>query len=225
MNICDNIKKIIQLNTKQAVALRKEKELKPDGSFVSKGDLLIQEKVEEYTEGLGDEYFLISEEKDNSGFSFDQYTYAIIIDPVDGTENFVSGLKEWGVGVSVYQAGKHLESLIALPELDLYIQSGDTFPKYESRIYGISSSLTREQLQSLEQGYEYRIIGCAMYNMYNVITGSYALFQNPKGAYIWDLLPGLNLALENNCKVTVEGKPYGGEFLSPDRTYRFRVEH
>jgi fructose-1,6-bisphosphatase/inositol monophosphatase family enzyme len=107
--------------------------------------------------------------------------------------------------------------MIALPELDIYLKTGDTVPNYESRIYGISSSLLKEDLLNLEEGFEYRIMGCSMYNMYNVISGSYAIFQNPKGAHSWDILPGLNLAVENRI--------YNGEFLQPNKKYRFRVEH
>ncbi len=225
MFICENIKKIIKTNLYNVISLRDKKQVKSDGSYVSEGDLLMEEKIMEFVSSLGTGYYLISEEKDNSDFTFDKWDTAIVVDPIDGTENFVSGLKEWGVGVSVYQYGIHVESLIALPELDIYLKSGDTFPSYNSRIYGISSSLSKKDIEDLEVGYEYRIIGCSMYNMYNVITGSYTVFQNPKGVSVWDILPGFNLALENNCNVIVEGKKYNGEFLPPDRKYRFRIEH
>jgi fructose-1,6-bisphosphatase/inositol monophosphatase family enzyme len=224
MFICENIKDIIKSNLENVISLRDKKQMKPDGSYVSEGDLLMERKIMEYVSSLGSDYYLISEEKDNSDFNFDDWETAIIVDPIDGTENFVSGLKEWGVGVSVYRLGLHLESLIALPELDIYKKSGDTFQKYDSRIYGISSSLTKKDIEDLEEGYEYRIIGCSMYNMYNAITGSYAVFQNPKGVSSWDILPGLNLALENNCKTFVEGKEYNGEFLPPNRKYRIKIE-
>src|SRR5690606_37124528 len=139
--------------------------------------------------------------------------YIVVIDPIDGTENFVSGLKEWGVGVSVYRNGLHYESLIALPELDEYILSGTFFSRYTSRIAGLSSSLTKQQLYERKEGYEYRIIDCCMYNMLQVVTGTYATFENPKGAHSWDILPGLNLALENNLEVLVENEKYDGRFL------------
>lgn len=225
MFICENIKEIIQTNLNKVISLRDKKKLKPDGSYVSEGDLWMEQKIKDYVLSLGADYYLISEEKDNSDFTFDKWKNVVVVDPIDGTENFVSGLKEWGVGVSVYRSGKHSESMIALPELNLYLKSGDRFPNFESRIYGISSSLSKKDIQGLEEGFEYRIIGCSMYNMYNVITGSYAVFQNPKGVSAWDILPGFNLALENNCKVIVEDKKYNGEFLPPNKKYHFRIEH
>ena len=225
MTICNKLEELIRAKLAHVLKLRGTKKSKPDGSYVSEGDLLMEKVVFDYITSLGDEYYLISEEKDNSDFSFDQYRFAVTIDPIDGTENFVSGLKEWGVGISIYEKGRHVESMIALPELNIYLKTGDDFPKYESRIYGLSSSLSKEDLIQLDEGYEYRIIGCCMYNMYNVLTGSYAVFENPNGVWSWDILPGLNLALENNCKVTLENQKYNGEFLYPNKRYRFKIEN
>jgi len=225
MHICSDIIKIIENNLEEILSLRNIKQLKKDNSFVSKGDLLCEKLVRDYLKTLPEKIYLISEEKNNEDFNFRTYSKVVVIDPIDGTENFVSGLKEWGIGISVYENEKHIESMIGLPELGLYIQTGDKLPKFESRIYGISSSLSKEDLLNLEEGFEYRIIGCSMYNMYNVITGSFALFQNPKGANSWDILPGLNLALENGCQIEVENKKYNGEFLYPNKKYRFKVKH
>ena len=61
-----------------------------------------------------------------------------------------------------------------------------------------------------------------MYNMLNVIKGSFKTFQNNNGANSWDILPGLNIALENNLSVFVEGKEYNGEFLQPNKKYRLK---
>lgn len=225
MNICTDIKEIIKLNLSKILKLRDTKVLKEDNSYVSKGDLLCEKLVRDYLLGLPEEIYLLSEEKDNSNFNFKDFPKVVVIDPIDGTENFVSGLKEWGIGVSFYENEKHIESMIGLPELDLYLITGDKFPNFESRIYGISSSLLKKDLLNLEEGFEYRIIGCSMYNMYNVVTGSFAVFQNLKGANSWDILPGLNLALENNCIIEVENKKYNGEFLYPNKKYRFKVKH
>ena len=82
-----------------------------------------------------------------------------------------------------------------------------------------------DDLARMEPSPEYRIMGCSMYNMYNVIRGAYALFENFKGANCWDILPGLNLALEHGCEVEVNGETYHGEFLPPTARYRFKVRH
>lgn len=71
---------------------------------------------------------------------------------------------------------------------------------------------------------EYRIFGCAVYNIYNVIRGSFKRFINPKGAYVWDILPGTMLAFEQGCRVLVDDAPYNGTYLDPSRKYRITIE-
>lgn len=61
--------------------------------------------------------------------------------------------------------------------------------------------------------------------MLQVSKGAYATFENPKGASCWDILPGLNLALENNLDVIVDNEKYNGEFLQPTKKYRFRIKN
>lgn len=223
-SICTEIKEIIQQHLPEILSLRNEKIKKEDDSYVSKGDLLCEKLVKDFIKTSCPEYALISEESPEGNLKAFQAKKVIILDPIDGTENFVSGLKEWGVAVCVYEDGKHQESMLALPELGTYIKTGEKFPKYQSRIAGISSSLTKEDILNLKEGFEYRIIGCCVYNMYNVITGSFYSFENPKGAKVWDILPGLNLALENKLKVIVNNQPYDGALLRPDKKHIFRIE-
>ena len=115
--------------------------------------------------------------------------------------------------------------MLLLPELDCVLKTGDKVEKFESRIAGISSSLTKMEILNLEPGFEYRIIGCCVYNMYNVIIGAYNTFENPKGAKVWDIIPGLNLALENGLTVTVNNKKYNGELLEPTKKYCFTIKN
>lgn len=223
-SICDRIISVVKANLNQILLLRDEKVLKQDNSYVSQGDLLCETLVKDLIALEFPEYALISEESPIGNIAAYEAEKVIILDPIDGTENFVAGLMEWGVAICVYEFGKHKESMLALPELNLYMKSGDRFSKCKSRIAGISSSLTKEDILNLKEGFEYRIIGCCVYNMYNVIRGSYHSFENPKGAKVWDILPGLNLALENNLKVSVNNTVYHGELLRPDQKYIFRIE-
>ena len=62
-----------------------------------------------------------------------------------------------------------------------------------SRITGFSSSMHPQITASLNEGGENRILGCAVYNLFNVARGAFARFVNPKGARVWDLLAGLML--------------------------------
>lgn len=225
MDVCRSIYAHIQQHLNEILALRYTGTLKPDNSFVSKGDLLCEKLIFDWLKDNLSDYILISEESYQDTSRKDEVEYVITIDPIDGTENFVSGLKEWGIGVSIYRYGQHYQSMIALPELGICLCSGDKMDRIpRSRICGLSSYMTPEDFAALGRDFEFRIMGCCMYNMYNVIHGSYAQFQHLKGCYSWDLLPGVNLALENGLSVTIDGKLYQGEFLEPGVKYRFVVK-
>jgi fructose-1,6-bisphosphatase/inositol monophosphatase family enzyme len=197
--------------THEVMSLRAERTMKDDLSFVTKGDLMLNQCIERIVHQEESTIIIVSEEMVNEILS-DASGYIVVVDPIDGTENFTSGLPEWGVSVSCFRNGKHIGSLLGCPEMNLWMKTGDTVPRLD-------------ELIKATQGHEYRILGCCVYNMINVIRGSFLSFENPKGAHSWDILGGLNLALEHNLKVTVNDKPYSGEYLPAGQKYRFRVEH
>lgn len=226
MKILKNIRPIIEAELATVISKRGQKSMKPDNSYVSEGDLHMDKLVADFVKANYESVQLVSEESSRiEEIDLLASEFVISVDPIDGTENFVSGLKEWGIGISVYRNGEHYESMLALPELNEYIFTGEKIERFESRIHGLSSSLTKEELVKIEEGFEYRIIGCCMYNMLQAVKGSYKRFFNPKGAHSWDILPGLNLALEYNLQIEVENKKYNGEFLQPTKKYRFSVRN
>lgn len=218
MSFCSAAYDLVSDNLSSILSLRSSFTKKSDDSFVSEGDLLIQELLMSLASTMLPDFAIISEELDN--FSDTNYNNVIVIDPIDGTENFVSGLKEWGVGISVYQDGCHRESIIMLPELGEKLCSGEKINRHRSRIVGLSSSLTAGDLHAVDVGgREIRIIGCAMYNLLSAIKGSFYYFVNVKGVNCWDLLPGINLALEHDVPVYIDGELYDGRLLTPTKKY------
>ncbi|MDB4790215.1 hypothetical protein OAG64_01060 [Akkermansiaceae bacterium] len=213
----------MQGNLERVLNLRDHRIQKADESFVTKGDLLVQDVVYDFLAKEHPQYRLVSEEMDNSSYDTERDGNFAVLDPVDGTENFTSGLPEWGVGVSVFTEWRHDYSMILLPELGRSLMTGERVRMFESRIHGVSSSLKLDDLSFVESGFEYRMMGCSMYNLYNVVRGSYAMFENVKGVNCWDILPGLNLALEHGLEVEVNGNKYNGEFLPPIEKYRIKV--
>lgn len=215
----------IKRELKDILRLRSFYSKKDDDSFVSEGDLKVQDIVFELCRKHLPGHVLISEELAPLGdIEWNPKGSYIVLDPIDGTENFVSGLKEWGIGISIYTEGKHQESCIFLPELnDLHI-TGMPITHHRSRIHGLSSSLTKQDLMQLEEGFEYRIIGCSMYNMLAAVRGAYDSFENVKGVNCWDILPGLNLALEHSCETLVNGEPYQGQLLFPTQKYKIKIK-
>jgi myo-inositol-1(or 4)-monophosphatase len=220
--LLEEVAYLITGNLASILETRYEFKLKHDGTPVTQSDLLIEQRVRRLVEAkLSNVSFIGEESFDFVSRSTDGYR--VVLDPIDGTENFCSGLKEWGVSFGIWKDAAHLGSLLLLPEMGLRLMTGDHVIPVNSRLIGLSSSMSAEVLNILQEPGEYRIYGCAVYNIYNVIHGYYQKFINPKGAYVWDLLPGIMLALEQGCNVLIEGKPYLGEWLDPTRKYRIEI--
>ena len=214
--------------------LREQVEVKEDGALVTESDIYINQLLcEEYRVACKiidkDKNFnIISEEvlHDDSVDYNDGYT--LIIDPIDGTENFFSGMAEWGICICIYKDGMHHYSAIILPELNKMIDSTLKIKrKMNSRVVGLSSSLKAEDLVKVMEertdDEEYRIIGCAAYNLYSFITGAYKRFENVKGVNTWDVSAGLNIMLANGIIPIVNDEVYLGELLLPVTKYKLNL--
>ena len=142
MDICTDIYNLLQDNLQKILSLRSSGRLKEDDTFVSDGDFLCQQLIFEYLASHLENYVVFSEESTNSLDSIKDKEFVVTVDPIDGTENFISGLKEWGVGVSIYRKGEHYQSMIALPELGVLIRSGDSIER-------IKGSTTKQKTYSI----------------------------------------------------------------------------
>ena len=224
-DFCRPLYEVITNHLPEILAKKNTGRLKSDGTFVSEGDIFCQDLVIRYFKENHGNCLLISEELPLPENGFKESQYIIVVDPIDGTENFVSGLKEWGISVSVYNNGTHYQSMIALPEMGICLCSGDKiYAGYRSRICGLSSYLNALSFQSLPAGYEFRIMGCCVYNIYNVIMGSYSRFIHQSGAFSWDVLAGFNLAIEHGVRVYIdELGEYTGQMLEHGRRYHFTL--
>ncbi|WP_294639494.1 inositol monophosphatase family protein [uncultured Aquabacterium sp.] len=222
--LLESVERLISDNMAEVQAGRYNITYKSDGSPVTSSDQFLERLVRAHIEQhLPDLVFVGEESYDFQSPSQDGYV--ALLDPIDGTENFCSGLKEWGVSLSIWRKGRHLGSMLMMPELNERLITGDDVPPVYSRITGLSSSFNEGIVDALRNAVEYRVTGCAVYNLLNVIRGSFARFINPKGAYAWDLLPGLMLALEHNCLVRVNDEVFNGQFLDPSQRYRVDIQH
>lgn len=216
--VCD----LIMNNLTKIEETRYDITLKLDDTPVTKSDIFIEDLIHNYVrKNLSNAVFIGEESFDNDSVITDGYV--ILLDPIDGTENFCSGMKEWGVSFGLWKGNTFLGSFLLMPELNLKLITGDKVEPIQSRITGLSSSITDAVRHSMREPGEYRIMGCAVYNLYNVIRGSYCRFINPEGAYSWDLLPGIMLALEHGCRVNLDGEVYTGGFLNPNNRYKIDI--
>lgn len=215
---------LVMANLPEILARRRDVTWKPDGSPVTAADVLVERLVRRFLEGRIPALTFVGEESFDPAQAVAGGAVALL-DPIDGTENFCSGLKEWGTSFGLWRDGQHVGSLLLMPELGERLMTGDRIEKHRSRIVGFSSSFCEPIAEQMRAARESRMMGCAVYNLFNVARGAYARFSNPKGAYAWDLLPGLMICLEQGCDVSVDGKPFDGRFLAPHRRYRVDIQH
>ena len=224
IQIIENCENLVYESLSQVLTQRYEITYKHDGSPVTTADVLLENIIKNYLVSqianlnfIGEESFDFTWEK-NTG-------YLAILDPIDGTENFCSGLKEWGVSLCLWYGQEHLASMLLMPELRECIKTGDQIKPIYSRITGFSSSYNELIGEGIKESIEYRVTGCAVYNLFNVIRGSFARFINPKGAYVWDLLPGIMLASEHGCQILLNDEPYQGQLLDSTQKNRVDIRH
>lgn len=217
---------IVYAELPQLLVRRFDVRWKPDGSPVTAADVYLEERISSFLCARIDGLEVIGEESwTYNGIESDETTWRAVLDPIDGTENFCSGLKEWGVSLSIWRGEAHAGSLLMMPELNEVMFTSEISLVPRSRIVGFSSSYHPDIGEGLIGVSEGRIVGCAVYNLFNVIRGSFARFVNPKGARAWDLLAGVTLAREAGCDVIVDGRVYDGQFLRPDQRYRVDIQH
>lgn len=224
-NILTGVKKLITENLSKIQEGRYQITYKEDGSPVTLADKWLENTIHNFLEKKYPGLQFVGEESFDAHQWQKQPGILAMLDPIDGTENFCSGLKEWGVSLGLWSDGVHLGSMLLLPELGESLMTGDKLKKLHSRITGFSSSYAPAIASGIKEATEYRVTGCAVYNLYNVIRGAFTRFVNPKGAYAWDLLPGIMLALEHGCEVILDDQPYNGQLLDPTRKYRVDIRH
>lgn len=224
IELLNEVRRCVTESVPRLLSLRYDIVWKPDGSPVTAADVWLEGEVRDLLTSFLPDLVFIGEESWSEGSSLDGQWLAVL-DPIDGTENFCSGLKEWGTSLSIWHGSTHAASMLLLPELGESMVSGDIQVVPRSRIVGFSSSYNEEIGQGIAQNSEARITGCAVYNLFNVVRGSFARFVNPRGAYAWDLMAGVALAYEAECEVLVNGKVYSGGFLEPNQRYRVDIRH
>jgi myo-inositol-1(or 4)-monophosphatase len=199
--------------------LRNTVSRKHDLTPVTNADYLLDQRIAETLKLNFPNIQIVSEEKPLPEESLEQ-GWVAIVDPLDGTENFVSGLPIWGVAVSLWHDSNHFASVLSFPELGLSLASGDQPSKANSAVSGFSSSTSASVISNHVSGSgEFRVLGSAAFNLFCVATGRLKSFHNPIGAHAWDLVAGVNLALEQGCEVLIDGKVYEGQFLAPTKKY------
>ena len=87
---------------------------KDDGSPVTDADIYLENAIETVLRSRIGEIEFIGEETWKEGIAAN-VEWRAVLDPIDGTENFCSGLKEWGTSLSIWRHQEHAGSLLMMP--------------------------------------------------------------------------------------------------------------
>lgn len=102
--LLEDARDLIQRTLPRTLSLRREVTWKPDGSPVTKADLLHEEVLGHFLRSRRPGLSLVAEESYVSGMDLSS-DWVAVLDPIDGTENFCSGLKS---GASHSQSGRRV---------------------------------------------------------------------------------------------------------------------
>ncbi len=204
--------------------------IKSDGSPVGELDLAIESFIQLQMPSLLPGFQFIGEE---SSLPVEWSGNYLVVDPVDGTENYVSGIPIWGTGIALFVKNQLSASWVSFPEIKMgyasraldgfLVEDSGPFrgPLMESRVVAYSSNSNWE-IAANDFPQEFRVFGCSLFNLSLAATSSLTFKSSSKGVRLWDIVPAALLALESGKKVRINGEEYLGKFLNPD--LRFVVE-
>jgi myo-inositol-1(or 4)-monophosphatase len=223
MKHLDGLPKLIASHLPDIVALQGTSRPKVDGTIVSGADLVLDAVIRDYLHAQVRDPWILSEERPGTD-DYPAHGWLAIVDPLDGSENFVSGLPMWGVSVSLWHDQKHIESALLLPALGASLLSGVVSPLHRSRVVEISSGIALPDLRAQMEGVpQYRVTGSAVFSLYHACIGSYARVRI-SNAFVWDFLGAAQLGIERGCRVVIDDVEYDGGLPDPSRHYAVEIE-
>jgi len=179
--------------------------LKSDGSFVTEADMAVEAFLKERLAAEFPDYdFLGEEQRDGTSPDPDSDHPVWVVDPIDGTDAYRTGLPHFCVSVGLFEKGRYVLGVVYLPQLDeMYAVDEGQKPTFndeeicvtpETKLDGnsflISSSNFHRKYSTTFPG-KIRSLGSSAYHMCLVARGSAvgAIFT----AYIWDIAAGVAL--------------------------------
>ena len=182
--------------------------IKDDNSKVTQYDLFLENELLSFFKKKGFDN-IISEETNNELLHYKSY---LTIDPIDGTKNFIDGIKKFVIMISYIENNSSIFSIIYNPSNDIFYHSykNKIFKNFNilnnfaySELIGYLSNNARLYYKDLISCYKEiprsRSIG---YDIIEIIEGERSLISFYK-CKIWDLFPALSFLLNLNFKSNV----------------------
>ncbi len=201
-------------------------EHKDDGSPVTRADLASERVILEGLATLSPRFPIVSEENDRERLDAAAVSTYWLVDPLDGTKEFIKGLPEYTVNIALIHECAPVLGVIHVPPIDrLYAAAqGMGARRYEGGHETLlhprrvarpeSAVVSRSHLSSETQGFLTRLgiktclpSGSSL-KMCAVAEGSADVYPRLGPTRLWDTAAGAAIAREAGCAVVdLEGRP------------------
>ncbi len=194
---------------------RQQAEVKDDGTLVTDADVEADERIASAIRERFPEHEVVSEEL---GTTFHGGTWCWVVDPIDGTTNFVRGNPNWTVSMGLAYEGQPVLGLMDAPALAtryravasrgavsgtsnfaeedrLAVSDVDWNERgqVENALVGLSSPVGRSHVLDLPP--KPRVLGCESLHLASVAGGALVASIHA-GVHVWDVAAGILLVLE-----------------------------
>ncbi len=196
--------------------------------LVSEVDIAVEEKLISYIRSLPGEQTILGEEGSNEGVDVDA-DHLWVVDPIDGTSNFIKQADDYGILVAYFQKGEPMLSYIYEVETntlvsaqkdvgvfinDEKISAPENLKLNEAMISINPRKMNRTELMDTvaNQAFDLRFLGSSASDALRVTVGKYGAFLSPESEP-WDRAPyvliadelGLHMSQFSGAKTTLVG--------------------
>lgn len=218
--------KVASVFLKKQFRVAHRAETKDDGSLVSEADHGSEQRIMRALRTSFPDDAILSEE---SGETHGSSEYRWILDPLDGTHNFLAGIPLFGILLALEKKGKPIASFCVFPMFDeIFVAERGKGARLNGERIRVSSSglltgsmyladgnsmvdfraIIRDIQPLRAQGCRFRLLGEGPFGMTRVALGT-ALVATMRGGKVWDIAAPALLVEEAGGKVTdLAGKPW-----------------
>jgi myo-inositol-1(or 4)-monophosphatase len=194
-------------------------DIKPDNTLVTAADRRLEDFLQERLALVAPEFSFLGEE---TGLTGNPDAPCWVIDPIDGTTNFVRGLPLWCISVGAVHQGRAIFGVIAVPPQDeiywaaegagawwqAHASQPEPPPPLRLHVFD-TDSLMQEDLiacnTTLERAVDFKGVPCRLRNLGSLAYHLVALSRNSLIASmarqhkLYDIAAGMCLCFEAGC--------------------------
>jgi fructose-1,6-bisphosphatase/inositol monophosphatase family enzyme len=185
--------------------------------LVSEVDVAVENKLTEYIRSLPGQQEIIGEEGSNAGVDANA-DHLWVIDPIDGTSNFVKQADDYGILVAYFQKGEPQLSYLyevetntlvsAQKDVGIFINDEPISPPANLKLNEAMISINPRKMNGTdlltkvaEEGFDLRFLGSSVSDALRVVVGKYGAFISPESEP-WDRAPYILFAEELNLQMS-----------------------